>query len=141
MPGTRKPNRENSRQGSYQHKYKTLKDEIRVFKIQVAKYQGAVHELAVSASQAQRRVGMLTQTVLACRKHFAAETHATECNSIGEGTGSIPEPCDCGRDAILEGIDKALAEPDLDPGAVKIEIKDDAEVQSEVSTTPAPSVL
>lgn len=126
MPGNAKPAREHSRSGKWQHRYNELKKEHIEFKVKVAQYQGAVHELAVSATKSSRRVGMLTQTILACRKHFDYMPHEPDCESIGEGTGSIPEPCSCGKAAILESIDKTLAEPDYDPGTVKVEIKDDS---------------
>jgi hypothetical protein len=108
-------------------KYRQVRDEFTEFKKKAAQYQGAVYELAKSASQSSRRLGMLTNTILALRKHFSAEPHLDECSfndTVMEGT---KVECTCGHDAILESIDKALAEPDWDPGNVKVEIKDHAE--------------
>ena len=140
MPGNRPPARERSARGEWQNKYKMLKSEFAAFKLKVANYQGAVHQLAVSASQASRRVGMLTQTVLACRKHFSAEPHFEDC-AVRHPIDSVQLECDCGHAAILESIDKSLAEPDFDPDNVKIEIKDDTEAQGAVTTDPAPVSL
>jgi hypothetical protein len=111
-------------------KYRQVRDEFAEFKVKASQYQQAVYELAKSATKSSRRVGMLTQTVLALRKHFAAEPHLEDCDFISYKDGDSGEtgdsplgPCSCGHDAILESVDKALAEPDFDP-EVHVEIKD-----------------
>lgn len=125
MPGNSAPERKRSRSGNILHKYNELRKEHTEFKKKVSEYQGAVYELAKSASISARRIGMLTQTVVALRKHIAFWPHDATCVSSPSGVdGENDTPCNCGHDAILASIDKCLNEPDFDPGNVKVEIKE-----------------
>ncbi len=124
MAGNKKPNRERSGRGELIHKYKELKEEHERTKINISRYMGAVQELAKSATKSSRRVGMLTQVVVALRKHVAYWPHDETCAWTPACIdGDIDVKCDCGHDAILASVDQALAEPDFDP-EVRVEIKD-----------------
>lgn len=124
MPGNAKPNRERSHSGNILHKYNELRKKHTEFKKKVSEYQGAVYELAKSASISARRVGMLTQTVVALRKHIAYWPHDDTCHFNDTVKDTEICLCDCGHDDILASIDKCLSEPDFDPGNVKVEIKE-----------------